>query len=285
MAGPSLFRFVQLEFPWALGPPDGRYVVRGHAGEPEHVLVVATLGAPQRRLIGSRRPKKADPAPPPVPVVTARVTLAAASPFPDADQGLVWLDDVDLEAEVDAAVDVINGVLHVQRVAAADPFMREVSVDQALVARVGVGEGEQVAHGRWNEARELPVRREPRIKREAALRPQERLAAVLGNRDVLLACEELALRARLDVDRGRTREAAFQVRVALEAAIAELEPWSGRGDVAARIEGLREERGAVGDAANAALQGGLEDDQVAAVTHALERIESALRARTAAGFQ
>ena len=35
-----LFGFVQLEFPWALGPPDGRYVLRGHAGEPEHVLVV-----------------------------------------------------------------------------------------------------------------------------------------------------------------------------------------------------------------------------------------------------
>ena len=60
------------------------------------------------------------------------------------------------------------------------------------------------------------------------LRPQERLAAILGGRDVALACEELALRARLDADAGRWREAAFQLRVALEAAIAELGPWPGR---------------------------------------------------------
>lgn len=285
MPGPTLFRFVQFEFPWALGPPDGRYVVRGHAGEAEHVLVLATLGAPQRRLIGGKRARKADPQPEPTPVATARVTLADASPFPDADQALVWLGGADLEEEADAAISAINGVLHAQRLAAADPFVREVSADQALVARVGVGEGEQVAHGRWNDARELPARREARVKREAALRPQERLAAVLGGRDVLLACEELALRARLDVDRGRTREAAFQVRVALEAAIAELEPWAGRGDLAQRIGVLREHRGRVGDAANAALQGGLDDEQVEAVTEALERIESALRARSAAGFQ
>ena len=282
---PSLFRFVQLEFPWALGPEDGRYVIRGHAGEPEHVLVLATLGAPQRRLIGGRRPRKAEPQPEPEPVATARMTLAAASPFDSEGDAFSWLAAADLEAEVDAAIVVLNGVLHAQRLAAADAFVREVSPDQALVARVGLGQGEQVAHGRWLEAHVLPHRRGRHVRRAAALRPQERLAAVLGGRDVLLACEELALRARLDVDRGRTREAAFQVRVALEAAIAELEPWSTRGDLAERIGALREHRGPVGDAANAALQGGLEDAQVAAVTEALERIEAALRARSAAGFQ
>src|SRR6185436_15674724 len=110
------------------------------------------------------------------------------------------------------------------------------------------------------------------VRRESALRPQERLAAVLGGRDVLLACEELALRARLDVDRGRYREAAFQVRVALEAAIAELEPWASRGDLAERLAALREQRAPVGAAANAALQGGLDDFAIDAVTRALERI-------------
>jgi hypothetical protein len=280
-----IFRFVQLEFPWALGPPDGRYVVRGHAGEPEHVLMLVTLGAPQRRLIGGKRARKAEAEPPPEPVVTARATLAGASSFDSEGDAFSWLAGVDLAAEVDEAVAVLNGVLHAQRLAAADVFVREVTQDQALVARVGLGQGEQVAHGRWMEAHVLPRHREPRVKREAALRPQERLAAVLGGRDVLLACEELALRARLDVDRGRSREAAFQVRVALEAAIAELEPWSTRGDLAERIELLREHRAGVGDAANAALQGGLDAEQVAAVTRALEGIESALRARSAAGFQ
>ena len=93
---------------------------------------------------------------------------------------------------------------------------------------------------------------------EGALRPHERLAALLGGRDVALACEELTLRARADLDAGRIREAALQLRVALEAAIAELEPWRDRGDMAQRLETLREHRGAVGSAANAALRGGLE---------------------------
>ena len=93
------------------------------------------------------------------------------------------------------------------------------------------------------------------------LRPQERLAAILGGRDVALACEELTLRARLDADAGRWREAAFQLRVALEATIAELGPWSGQGDIAERIAELTELREAVGGAANAALEGGLDDER------------------------
>ena len=54
------------------------------------------------------------------------------------------------------------------------------------------------------------------------LHPQARLAAVLGARERPLACEELALRARLDLDHGREREAALQLLVALDAALAEL---------------------------------------------------------------
>ena len=88
------------------------------------------------------------------------------------------------------------------------------------------------------------------------------------------------LRTRLDADTGRWREAALGLRVALEAAIAELGPWSDQGDVAARIAELRELRGAVGDAANTALEGGLDDERIAAVRGALERVEAALQART-----
>jgi len=39
-----LFIFIQLEFPWALGPADGRYLLRaGAEAEPERVLVLGTL--------------------------------------------------------------------------------------------------------------------------------------------------------------------------------------------------------------------------------------------------
>ena len=130
------------------------------------------------------------------------------------------------------------------------------------MVRVGYGAGEQVADGRWADGRRgARAATRSAVERSGVLRPQERLAAILGGRDVALACEELTLRARLDADAGRWREAAFQLRVALEAAIAELGPWSGQGDVAKRIAELRELRGAVGDAANAALEGGLDDER------------------------
>jgi hypothetical protein len=281
-----VFGFVQLEFPWALGPQDGRYVIRGHAGEVEHVLVLATLGAPQRRGLRGRRPRRATPDPAPVPI--ARATLVASRPFDDQREAERWLRGATADRDAAAAlvrdaVAVLNRVLHLHRAATADAHVREVDAARALVVRIGFGEGEQVAEGRWLRAIEPPLPRSAR-RRDAALRPQERLAALLGGRDAALACEELALRARQDVDAGRRREAALQLQAALGAALAELEPWSPRGNLAERLEELRELRASVQAAARAALEGGVDDDEDAAVRHALERLEAALRARTALGF-
>jgi hypothetical protein len=250
------------------------------------VLVLATVGAPQRRRLRGRRPRRAAPEPAPVPV--ARATLIAVQSFADDRAADRWLRDAGdereaAEARVREAVSVLNRVLHLHRAATADPHVREVDVDQALVVRLGNGEGDQVADGQWLRAIEPPLPRSS-LRRDAALRPQERLAALLGARDAALACEELALRARQDVDAGRRREAALQLEVALTAALAELEPWAPRGDLATRIEELRALAPDVQAAAHAALQGGVDDDEDAAVRHALERLEAALRARTALGF-
>src|SRR5436190_22225337 len=111
--------------------------------------------------------------------------------------------------------------------------------------------------------------------------PTERVAALLGGREVALACEELALRARGDLEHGRPREAALQLSVALEAALAELEGW--RAQLGPRLDELAGHRDSVQRAAAAALAGGLDAATVEAVTAALERLEAALRARTAAG--
>jgi hypothetical protein len=254
--------------------------VRGHAAELEHVLVIATLGAPERRWLRGRRPKAASPTP--APVTTSRVTLVTAQPLDGEDAAARWLRGAG-EAEADAAVAVLNRVLHLHRAASADPHVREVRREQAVVVRVGFGEGEQVADGRWRQALELPESR-PTARRTAALRPQERLAALLGGRDAALASEELVLRARQDVDAGRRREAALQLDVALTAALAELEPWAPRADLAARLAELRELQPGVQAAAHAALEGGIDDVTEAALRHALERLEAALRARTALGF-
>ncbi|MCW3011545.1 MAG: hypothetical protein JWO90_1949 [Solirubrobacterales bacterium] len=284
-AGP-LFRFVQAEYPWVLGPSDGRYVLRGHAGVPAYVLMLATLGAVERRGLAGRRrrkPKAVEPEPGAVPVATSRATLVAATPFVSHADAERWRAEVDVEAEAAAGLRELNRVLHAHRVAASDPYVREVSREGALVIRVGVGEGEPLAHGHWSSAVEVPPP-VPEKGRAAVLRPQERLAAVLGGRDVALACEELALRARGDLTAGRPREAALQLRIALECALAELAPWADREAIAHRISALREERATVAAAANTAINGGLDEDSAEEVERVLTLLESALRARTAVGL-
>ena len=113
------------------------------------------------------------------------------------------------------------------------------------------------------------------------LAPQQRLAALLSGRDVALACEDFALRARLDFDQGRGREAALQLSLALDAALAELEGWRASEGVSRRLDELAEHREPVAEAAAAALQGGLQPEQTEAVEAALKRLEATLRARSA----
>jgi hypothetical protein len=285
----SRFRFVQLELPWALGPADGRYVLRGHAGEPEHVLVLETVGTtPRRRRLSRRatRARREASAPEPARASLTVATLVAAVPLGGEDEAVTWLQAADLVAEVGRAVDVLNRVLHAERVVRADPFVREIAPLQALAIRVGVGRGEEVAEGEWTDARLVPAAAlAPARSRERALRPTERFAALLAGRDVALAAEELTLRARLDLDRGRTREAALQLRIALEAALAELQAWSHHEELASRLAELREGRAAVGAAANRALEGGLDAGQIEDVARVLGRLEAALAARVAGGLE
>jgi hypothetical protein len=284
------FLFVQFEFPWALGPEPGRYAIREWLGEPPaYVLVLRTLGATERHLLAvRRRPRDVRAEPPPSPVPTSRATLVDTTVLDSRDDAERRLREADLEALADAAVARLNRVLHAHRVAIADPYAREVARDQALVVRVGYGDGESVADGRWDRARELPPARHGGAlggrARSAALRPQERLAAVLAGRDAVLASEELALRARSDVDAGRLREAALQLRAAFEAALAELEPWREQAALTERLLGLRAHRDEVAAAADAALRGGLDDEHVETVRAVLARVEAALRARTARGL-
>lgn len=285
-SGSRRFCVVQFEYPWTLGPADGRYTIRERLGEaPSHVLVMRTLGAPQRRLLGRRRGRgravEAPPDPPPEPVPTTRATLVDTAALEGYEAASRWLDGADLPALAGAALARLNRVLHAHRIAAADPYAREVSLARALVVHVGFGDGERVAEGRWDRARELP---RPAVSararaRTSALGSQERLAALLAGRDVALACEELTVRVRMDVDSGRWREAALGLKVALEAALAELEPWREAAGLADRLAQLRERRADVDAVSNAALQGGLDDPQIAVVASVAGRLEAALRAR------
>lgn len=279
----ELFRFAQFEFPWRLGPADGRYVLRDAGDDAAlRIVVLKELGAPEFRLIprSKRRARSAGPEPPPAAVRTTRATIVRGVPVA-GDEAKAWIEHA--TELVPGELAILRRVVHLHRVAAADHGVREPALDQAIVVRVGYGRGEEVADGRWTEAVE-PGEPKQKVKREAALRPQERLAALLGGRDAALACEELVLRARADLDAGRLREAALQLAPALDAAVAELEAWRDRRDLGERLGELREARPAVQRAAEAALRGGLDDATAAEVERVTGRVEAALRARTAYGI-
>jgi|HubBroStandDraft_3_1064219.scaffolds.fasta_scaffold00585_6 hypothetical protein len=281
-----LFTFVQIELPWELGPADGRYLLRKPAAvpdgrEPQHVVVLSTIGAERRSLLGRRtRTRRADAEPQPTPVPVARATVIDTVPLSAESQARRWLEQLDPEREARAGVDVLNRVLFAHRIAGAAWHIHEVSTTQALVLRAGYGEGEQVADGLWSSARELLLSNKRAGRRATVLRPQERLAALLAGRERHLLCEELVLRARLDLDGGRLALAALELEHAYTAALAELAAER-RVDLGQRIDELEQLHESVLAAAKTAMAGdgtGLDEQTV---RHAVERLEAALRARTA----
>jgi hypothetical protein len=275
-----LFAFSQIEAPWPLGPPDGRYLVRAQGSHPQspptHVLLFATLAAQKRGRL-ARRKRDAPPAPEPTPVPTGRATIiAAAEPLEDAAAAARWLAAAG-EDELATHLRVLERTLHAFRVVTADPYNEPLSRERLLVARIGFGDGEEVAYGKWTDARELLPAAASR-RRSRILEPQERLAGVLGAHVPVLVCEELTLRARRDLDAGRVRAATLQLRIAVDAAVAEM---SADGRLATRLAQLGELRGGVDAAGHAALTRGLTDAELEAVSSALGRLEALLRARAA----
>ncbi len=284
-----LFLFLQMEFPWELGPPDGRYLLRAGAGEePERVVILETVGAtPRHGRLGARRRPPVEPEPEPTTVPSTRATVIDPVSVSAERQARAWLAQLDAEREGRAAAATINRLLFAHRIATADPHVRELSPAQALATRAGWGEGEQVAYGQWSHARELRFSEHRTRRRSASLRPQERFAALLGAREVALLCEELTLRARLDLDQNRVAHAALELEQAYTTALLEL-PAEERPDLAGRIAELEQLHPSVTTAARTTLGGSdpatpAESDEQA-LRHALARLEAALRARTASGL-
>jgi hypothetical protein len=280
---------VQFEFPGTIGVPDGRYLARdGSGGEQgQRVLVVETDGAPpppRRR----RRVKQAEPGATPAQLPLTRVTAVRAhEPFDSAADAQSWLEQTFAEEDsIDAAIDdalrLLNRAVHAQAIASADSLGAELGASQAAIVRIGHGSGKEAATGRFTEAKAIDPRSAAgsrRHQREDELRPQERLAAVLGGREALDACETLLLRARADLDAGRRREAALQLRVALEAMLVELDGALADPGHDEDMAELKARRGEAGEAANAALRGDLSVDDESRVTELIELCERVLRRR------
>ena len=212
---------------------------------------------------------------------TGRATVISVHErFENERQAAGWLDAAG-EDELTQDLGVLNRALHAFRLVAADPYLAAVGRHHTLVARIGYGGGEEVAEGLWTQAVELALPQN-RERRARVLAPQARLAALLGSREQPLVCEELILRARLDLDHGREREAALQLMVGLDAAIAELAGDPTAPILGERLDELHEYRDPVAGAAQAALAGPLDEEDREVVLTALERVEAALRARAVA---
>jgi hypothetical protein len=285
-----LFGFIQLDLAGALTVADGRYLMRD--GEREQVLVVETLGAPPPARRRRRRPRNAEVGEPPPELPVARATVVLAfNEFEDEPAAGAWLqetsaDEGAIDQLVERGVAELNQALHAQAVASGDPYPQTVTPARAVVVRIGYGNGEALADGAYSAAHQVdpglgPVSR--RLQRDEELRPQQRLAAVLGGREQLDACETLLLRARADLDGKREREAALQLRVGLEALLVELKEAlsdSGHEEDMAVLESRRHE---AGELANAALRGDLSSEQLQSLGELLATSERVLRRRRVLG--
>lgn len=285
-----LFGFAQFDFAGRLALADGRYVIRDETGE--RVLVTETLGAPSPTGRRRRKPRAggADDLPAELPL--ARVTVVRAfEPLEDERSAKSWLEAASNDEErvdrlLEDGIDDLNRALHAQAVAGGDPQPQTVAPARAVAMRIGFGSGEQLADGLFTEARQVDPGRRPgsrRRQRDDELRPQQRVAAVLGGRERLDACETLLLRGRADLDAGRNREAALQLRVGLEALLVELRGAlsdPGHEEDMGALKGRRQE---VGELANAALQGDLDAEQLQALQDVQAVCERVLRRRRVLG--
>ncbi len=283
---PKLFGFAQFEFPGTLSAADGRYVVRD--GEKESVLVVETRGAPPPPSRRRRRPRAAEPDAEPRPLPLTRVTAVRAfEELADEREAKSWLaeacgDEEKADAVVEEGIALFNRALHAYGTAGANPYSYELTSERASAVRVGYGSGEELAGGHFSEAREIDVRGgsgSRRRQRAEELRPQGRVAAVLGGREHIDTCETLLLRVRADLDAGRMREAALQLRVALEALLIELRGALTDPGHEEDMTTLGSRRSEVGEAANMALHGDLDAEHERSVREIAETCERVLRRR------
>jgi hypothetical protein len=294
----SLVPFVALEFSSALGPPQGRYLVReeidgvapatepspgdvwGEAQEAD-VLQISVIGAaPARGGLVFRRARKSDPAEVPREVSLLVATLiGSTTPFAGQREAVAWLDscrgDEDAQSElIEEAVRVVNRAVRAYRGAARDPFIGEIARDDAREMRIGYGEAADIAAGGWTEAFAPPPPRSNRVPREERLRPTEAVALTLGGKLPMLASEDLALRAMLDLEAERPRTAALQLRAALDMLVAELTD-ADAAFVPPRDE-LEKRIPRVEALAQLALDNRLDEDAIGELREVLERIEDTL---------
>ena len=273
----QLFLFLQFEFPWALGPPDGRYLLRatsrrrararGRAGHARRAgrpapraaeLPSGWLRAPRSRA----RERDGAPEPEPATVATTRVTVVDPVPLSAERQARAWLDELDRERDVTAAVAVA------QPRAAHAPDRRRRPLRARGLPRPGARDPGRLGRGRAGRRRALAARARAAVARRrrasparrgaataaAALRPQERLAALLGGRGADAAVRGArAARARSTSTRAARRTPRSSSSARYAAALGELARRGPPGPGAAHRRARAAARAPVAEQAQAAL--------------------------------
>jgi hypothetical protein len=267
----SLFPFVQLEFTHALGPDAGRYVIAPEGGvesaAPDalgsaDLLLLEHVGARTASEGGliRRKTRPAAPGEEPAPVALALATIIRATSRTtseaDAQKLLRAIDSSEEEQEkwVAAAIADLNLAIRAYRVAALDPYAIEVTRADPRRVRIGYGNGADVYKGAWSAAIAIPAPRAPKLRRGEKLAPTEAVAGVLSGRAFALDSESLIMRALLDVDQGRTRSAAVQLRAGYEMFWAEVTNESPPSSVSEPLTKLKVGEQAVTDLAERGLR-------------------------------
>lgn len=200
-----LLPFAQLDFAGGLALPDGRYLVRpeGEPGADPDVLALRTLGAERSRARLRRgKPVPLESEPGAEPLQLSRLTLIKAIPFGDEAAAEDWLQRVGSDDElagglVAETARTANRALAAHRVAAPDAYAADLDPAAASAARLGYGNGDEVAAGRWSQALELAESRRRSLRAQVVdgVGAQERIAAVLGGRDRIRPDESLLVDA------------------------------------------------------------------------------------------
>jgi hypothetical protein len=254
-----LFPFVQLEFTHSIGPPPGRYTVPPRdrnasptfaldagvetAGESTSleepidaaaigtadVLVIQMLGAPaptRKRFRAGLPPVPEGAAPREVSVTVVTVVLAtrvlADTAAAKRLMSSLKVSDDERRKLVAGATAIVRRAVGAYRLAAADPYVPDLSPLDARAVRVGYGEASAVARGGWSEAFAVPPDPVPRLTRTGRLMPVQAMAGMLAGTVGVLEAEELILAVVRDLDHGRNRAAAITLAAAQDLLLAEL---------------------------------------------------------------
>ena len=285
----AIFPFVQLEYTHSIGPPVGRYIVHPHdrngsvdfaAGGagilpgPESplddidarlmgtadVLVIQVRGAsaptPKRWRSGLPKPP---PGEPPAEISVTLVTVILATRML-RDERAARSQLATIEASPDEQAKILETALTIvrkgvsaYRLAAADPYVPDVSPLDARAARIGYGEAGAVVRGGWTEAIGVRVPKPPKMNRTTQLMPVQAMAAMLSGAIASLESEEMLLAAIRDLDNGRYRGAAVTVNAAQELLLAELAGEELPAKVARLVAKVESSRDAVREIAGRAV--------------------------------